>query len=211
MPYTRSLALGGGTVALLALQGLAVAQSSGPAFEPGLGTRVATGFVISLVVYLLLGGALAAFAPRYADETVREIEDDPGGAFLWGLIAGIAVPIALLVLAVTIIGLVVAIPGFVLLVLVGIVGNAVTVAWVGTALSDGELDGTAVGIGALVLAVLAAIPVVGNLLTTVVGFFGLGVVSRRLYESRQSGASPPRRDPGTERDGDEGGRRLEDV
>lgn len=186
MPSARSLGLGVGTVAVLCLQGLAVAQSPNAGAELGLGTRIGVRFGVSLVVYLVLGGALVALGPEYARSTVRELREDPGGAFGWGLVVGILGPIVLAVLAVTIIGLLVAIPGSVLLFVLGVVGNGVTVAWLGTVLAgDGSaVGGRAVGVGALALAVVGAVPVLGDLLTSLAGLFGLGAVSRKLYRSR---------------------------
>lgn len=199
MPSTRSLALGGGAIALLALQGLATAQAPNASVDLGIGGGLLIQFLVSLVVYLLLGGALVAFGPRYANAMVLDIRDDPGGALGWGLVVGVAVPIVLVILAVTIIGLVVAIPGFVVLFALGIVGNAVTVAWIGTALTDSgnQPDGVAVGVGALALAIVSSIPVLGGLLTTLVGLFGLGAVSRNAYRSRESGSGRKTRDERT--------------
>lgn len=196
MPSTRSFALWIGSFALVALPGLATVQTTGTGTELEFATRMAISFVVSLVVYLALGGGLVAFGPGYARETVAAIRTDPGGAFGWGVLAGVVVPIVLVLLAVTIVGLVVALPGFILLFFVGIVGNAVTVVWIGTLLGDERPDATAVGLGALALALVSAIPLLGGVLTTLIGFFGLGVVSRRLYESRR-GEDPGRRDAPT--------------
>lgn len=188
MPSTRLLArapvaLAGVAFAVLALSGVAVAQTPTAGRGLGLGTRIGIRFVVSLVFNLLLAGALVGLGPRYATETVDAIRDDPGAAFGWGLLVGIGVPILLALLAITIIGLVVAIPGFLLLAVVGIVGNAVAIVWVGTLLGDGRVGGTAAAVGALAVAIPASIPVLGNLVTSVIGFFGIGVVGRSLYVS----------------------------
>lgn len=184
MPSIRPLVRVGTAIAALALVGLAAAQSPNAGSELGFGTRFGIRFVVALVVYLLLGGALVALGPRYARKTVNELRVEPGVAFGWGLLVGIGVPIALVLVALTIIGLIVAIPGLIVLALVDVVGNAVTVVWLGSSLTgDDSLGGKAVAAGALVLAVPASIPVLGNLLTTLLGFFGLGVVSRGIYES----------------------------
>ena len=184
-PFAHPLARGGGVLASLALGvlgfvGVAAAQTSNPGAELNLGLR----FGIVAVVNLLLAGALVGLGPRYATKTVNEIRDDPAGAFGWGLLVGIGVPIGLVLLAVTIIGLVVAIPGFILLAFVGLIGSAVSIVWVGALLTgtDGG-GGKAALVGALVLAVPGAIPVLGRLVTTLVSFFGLGVVGRDLYKS----------------------------
>ncbi|WP_254768684.1 hypothetical protein [Salinilacihabitans rarus] len=188
MPSDRSPPLARVGVALafgaVALAGTAAAQSRNPAPELGFGTRFAASFVVNL----LFGGLLVALGPRYARETVGDLRADPGGAFVWGLLLGIGVPILLFVLAITIIGLIVAIPAGIVLAVVGFVGAAVTVVWIGDLLLSGReagVGGAAVVVGALALAVPYAIPVLGDLVATVVGFFGLGAVGRGLYESWQ--------------------------
>lgn len=185
-PLARLFARGSGALASLALgvlplAGVAAAQPSNPGSELGFGAR----FAIVAIVQFLLAGGLVALSPRYATKMVNEIRDDPAEAFGWGLLVGIGVPIVLALLAITIIGLVVAIPGSILLAFVGLVGNAVAIVWLGTVLTgtDGGVGGKAAAVGAVVLAVPAAIPVLGRLVTTVVGFFGLGVVGRALYAS----------------------------
>lgn len=169
--------------AVCALAGVATAQPE-TGSDIGLGAHVAVRFGVVLIVNLLLGGGLFVLAPEYARRMVAEIRDDAGAAFLWGLLVGVALPVALVLIAITIIGLVITIPGLIALFFVGLVGNAVTICWLGTLLTghDGP-DGAAVGVGALVLALVGAVPVLGNLVTTFVGFFGLGVVGHDLYTS----------------------------
>lgn len=183
MPSTRSFALAAGAVALAGLPGVAVAQTVGESPGSALLVETAIRLVVGFFVYLLLGGGLVALAPEYAAETVAELREEPGVVFGWGLVVGILVPIVLGILAITIIGLVVTIPGIVVLFVLGVVGNAVTVAWVGTWLGDRDVSGEAALLGAAALAVAGAVPVLGGFVTTVLGFFGLGVVSRRLYEN----------------------------
>jgi uncharacterized protein involved in cysteine biosynthesis len=185
MPSSRLFSLGVSVAAACSLASVAVAQPE-MGSELGLATRIGLRFVVVLVINLLLGGALLALAPAYARRMVASIRDDAGTAFLWGLLAGIAVPIALVLIAITIIGLLVTIPGLIALFFIGLVGNAVTICWVGTLLTGRDVpDGTAVGVGAAVLAVVGAIPLLGNLVTTLLSFFGLGVVGRNLYTSWQ--------------------------
>jgi len=186
MPSTRLLARAPSALAALSLTGVAAAQSPVAESELGLATRVGLSFGVILLINLVLGGGLYLLAPDYTRRMVSEIRDDAGAAFLWGLLTGIAVPIALVLIAITIIGLLVTIPGLIALFFLGLIGNAVTVCWLGTLLTghDGP-DGTAVGVGALVLALVGAIPVLGNLVTTLLGFFGLGVVGHDLYTSWQ--------------------------
>ncbi|GAB6862802.1 hypothetical protein ACFR97_10005 [Haloplanus litoreus] len=188
MPSTRQLTRFGSAAAVLAgalsLAAPVAAQSPIPS-EFGIGSRLAVRFGVALLINLVLGGLLVALAPDYARKTVGAIRDDPGSAFLWGLLVGIAVPIGLVLVALTIIGLLITIPGLLFLAVLGIVGNAVTICWIGALLTGDAVDAAAVGAGAFVLALVAAVPVLGNLATTLVGFFGLGVVGRDLYRSWQ--------------------------
>ncbi len=158
---------------------------------PGTGTgldielELTARFVGAFIGNLIVGGLLVALGPRYATDKIREINDDPGAAFVWGLLVSIGVPLLLVLFAITIIGLVVTIPGLIVLAVVGLVGQAVSVVWVGDAITGGgdRIGGKAALVGALALAVPAAIPVLGNLITWLVGVFGTGVVGRGLYES----------------------------
>jgi len=183
MPSTRLLAPTLSALAGCSFVGVAAAQSSmgsEPEFLVQFGLRFGAVFVVNLV----LGGALLGLAPEYAQQMVAELRDDAGAAFLWGLLAGIALPIGLVLLALTIIGLVITIPGLIALFFLGLVGNAVTICWLGTLLRGRESpDGLSVVAGAFALAVVGAIPLLGNLVTTLVGFFGLGVVAEDVYAS----------------------------
>lgn len=172
------------TATVLALTGIVAAQPSSGGGELSLGVSIGLLIIAGFLINGLLAGALVAIGPSYATQTVTEIRDDPGGAFLWGLLVGIGVPIALGLLAITIIGLVVAIPGSIAVTIIGLIGHAVAVVWVGTLVSRGDhVGGKAAGLGALVVAVVGAIPVLGRLIIIVVGYFGIGVVGRRLYVS----------------------------
>ncbi|WP_225335775.1 hypothetical protein [Halomicrobium urmianum] len=186
MPSTRSIASVGGSLALgLAVTGVAAAQAPGTGTGLDLHVELAARFVGAFIGNLIVGGLLVALGPGYAADKVDEIADDPVAAFVWGLLVGIGVPIVLALFAITILGLVVTIPGLIVVAIVGLVGQAVSVVWVGDAIagSGSRVGGKAALVGAVALAVPAAIPILGNLLTTLIGFFGIGVVGRGLYES----------------------------
>jgi len=183
MPSARLLARVAGALGALGFAGLVAAQSPNPAAGLDLGTRVAIRFGVGFVINLLFAGALVGLAPQYARETVDELRESSAEAFVWGLLVGVGVPILLGLLAITIIGLVITIPGLIAIGLLTLVGNAVSVAWIGTVATGRDRpDGTAAAVGALVVAVPFAIPVLGDLVASLVGFFGLGVVGRRIYE-----------------------------
>jgi len=187
MPSNRSLAALASAIAIVALTGIAAGQSPGAGSELGLGVRIGISFGVALVFNLVLSGAAVAFGPQYTSNRVSEISDDPGSAFLWGLLVAIGVPIVLFLFAITIVGLIVAVPGFLLLAAVTLVGNAVTIVWVGNAIAGDSNDpgGRAVVVGAIVLSCLWAVPIVGNFLAQLLSLLGTGVVGRRLAESRQ--------------------------
>jgi hypothetical protein len=74
---------------------------------------------------LLLGGLAVLLGPNYVRKRIEEIRERPGEAVVWGLIVTIAVPLALILLAITIIGLLVTIPGLLLVAVVGLFGTGV--------------------------------------------------------------------------------------
>lgn len=187
MPSTRLITTISCCASLVALSGVVAAQSTNPDAGLGVGTQLVIRFSVALVLNLILGGALVTLGPRYATNKVTQIQNDPGSAFLWGLLVGIGGPIVCIILIITIIGILVAIPGLLLLAVLSIIGSAVTIVWIGHAFSGrsgGRVSGSAVFLGAVVLAVPESIPVLGNLIATILGFFGLGVVAQSFIESR---------------------------
>lgn len=148
---------------------------------PTMGLRLVGGFLGNVLV----GGLTVALAPAFTRERVRAIRDDPGSTFAWGLITGIGVPILLALLAITIIGLLIAIPGMLLLVPVGIAGTGVTVLWLGDVVCRAT---DAVGdhpllVGSATVAVIYGVPFLGDFLISILTFLGLGSVGKALYES----------------------------
>ncbi|WP_424004726.1 hypothetical protein ACOZ4I_08430 [Haloarcula salina] len=186
MPSKRTLAGLGSLAAVVGFSGIAAAQSPTAGTGLGLPARIGIRFGVSFVIYLILGGACAVLGPEYTTERVREIQDDPGSAFGWGFAFGVLVPIGLVVLAITIIGLIVTIPGLILLAVLQLIGFGVTTVWLGNMVAGTR--GESVGakdavVGAVVLALPFAIPLIGQLLANLIGWFGLGVVGRNAYES----------------------------
>jgi len=185
MPSTRTVAAGCSAIGLVATAGIATAQSPGAGAQLDLVAHVGARFVGAFLGLLLLAGLAVLLGERYVQITVRTIHDEPGESFVWGLLVGIGVPIVLVLIGLTIIGLLITIPGLFVVAAISLVGQAVAVVWIGSLLV-GERDdpgGRAVLAGALALAVLATVPLLGNPLLTIVGYFGTGVVGRRFYES----------------------------
>jgi len=174
----------GSLFAVLGLSGVATAQSTAPGSGIGPGFEIVLRFGVGFVIFAILGVAAAGLGPNYTTNAVREIQDDPGAAIGWGILVGILLPIGLVLLALTIIGAVISIPGLLLIAVLGIVGNGVTAVWIGNSVigDDGTVSATDGVAGGLLMAVPFAIPVVGGFLLNLITLVGLGVVGRGVYE-----------------------------
>ena len=185
MPSKQAVSSLGSLLAGLGLSGVATAQPTAPGGvgEPAL--NVVTRFGVGFIILAVLGAATAAIGPTYTTNAVREIQDDLGGAIGWGVLVGILVPIGLVILALTVIGALISIPGLLLIGVLGVIGTGVTAVWVGNSVTsdDGTVSATDGVAGGLLLAVPFAIPVVGGVLLNLITLVGLGVVGRGLYES----------------------------
>lgn len=150
--------------------------------EPALSIPIQFG--VSLVVQLVLGAIVLGAAPRYVRRTTDRVRNDPGGTFLFGLLALVAAFVAAIVLAITVVGIVVLIPAALVMMVVSIVGNVVGTVALGAALGGGRANGSALLIGALVMAVVGLVPLVGPLVQFLVHTAGLGAVVGSYWENR---------------------------
>ena len=184
MPSKQAVSSLGSLLAVVGLSGVATAQSTVPGGTANPAFRVILRFGVGFVILAVLGAAAAAIGPKYTTNAVREIQDDLGGAIGWGVLAGIFVPIGLVILALTVIGALVSIPGLLLIGVLSIIGTGITAVWVGNSVigDAGTVSATDGVAGGLLLAVPFAIPVVGGLLLNLITLVGLGVVSHGLYE-----------------------------
>jgi hypothetical protein len=146
------------------------------------------GLTFAVVVSGVLAVLVAAVAPRLTDQSLRKCRDDGFVAFLAGLGVSILVPIALIVLAVTVVGLIVAVPGFVVLFVVLLAGAGVGVLLFGRfvlgVLSSSARDPdtlVAAFVGATVLVLVSLIPILGGLVNFAVSTTGVGAVSLVLW------------------------------
>lgn len=174
------------------------------AFQPAavgwsLGSPVATGFVPGqrelvspagasmlgrllggIVFGGLLGGLALAMAPSFTDDAVRSAGDGTVGYFLWGLVGGLIVGIVLWLFGITIIGLIVAIPGAIAMGIGGLLATGVAVVWIGRWIGSGSHPVIA---GALTYGVVGAIPIVGAIVTFVLNTVTFGVVLEAAYQA----------------------------
>ena len=179
---------------------------TGPGFEPlpGVGAVIlgVYGFLVNLALGAILLLVFPGFSSRVADRAVA----DPvrsGGA---GLLALVAVPVALVLFAVTVIGIPITLVGaflFAVLVWVGTVyGRFAVGEWL-TDLAGVESRWLALVVGFLAVAVGVRVPWIGWLVSLVVfllGFGALALVTYEAYRGRSGGKTDPVEpaDPGTD-------------
>ncbi|WP_370518596.1 hypothetical protein [Natronomonas sp. CBA1123] len=131
---------------------------------------------------LVVGAIMIALAPEYTEVRMADVLDNPLGSFLYGLVCLVFVVLVTFVLAITIIGIVVAIPFALLSYLVWAVGAAIAFLAIGDRLVGHEdgwpkplLVGAAIN-GALTLTG------VGSIVTFGIGAAGFGAVLRAYLE-----------------------------
>jgi cytoskeletal protein CcmA (bactofilin family) len=155
----------------------------GPALPPGIPT------LYGVVVSLLAGGILLLVFPRYSDDVADQIRTEPLRTGLAGLLAAIGVPLVLLVVALTVVGLPIALALFPL---------SLVLAWVGTlygryvlgvwllARIDREHRWLALTVGVVAIAGVRLVPIAGELihaLVSALGFGALVLVAWRRYRN----------------------------
>ncbi|WP_226482177.1 bactofilin family protein [Natrinema amylolyticum] len=139
-----------------------------------------------LAVNLLLGAALLALFPRFSDGVADRVASSPLRSGGVGLLVFVGVPILLIALAITVVGIPLSMIGgfaFALLVWIGVVyGRFAVAAWL---LSLVGLDNRwlALVIGLVAGAALSRLPVpfVGDAINLLVLLLGLGALARGLY------------------------------
>jgi cytoskeletal protein CcmA (bactofilin family) len=147
-----------------------------------------------VIATLVIGAALLVVSPEFTDTVVAEVREETlrsGGIGLGGLVG---IPIVLLLVAVTIVGLPLALLGLMAFGLLVFVSAALAEYAAGTwALSYTSIDSqwAALAVGVVGVALLARIPVVGVWINLLVFLFGFGAVLAILYRGyrrRRAGA-----------------------
>ncbi|MDX1745300.1 MAG: polymer-forming cytoskeletal protein, partial [Halobacteriales archaeon] len=158
--------------------------ATGPPFFDGVPTI--PGWVFGLygfVANLLLGLFLLAVFPRFSDQVAQRALVNPVTAGGVGFLTLVGVPILLIVVAATIIGIPLALLGFLLYVgllwVGGVYGRYAIGTWLLTFL---ERDGrwTALVVGLVAVGLVVRIPLMGTFLEILVFLLGLGAVTRAL-------------------------------
>ncbi len=128
-----------------------------------------------LAFYVVLG----LFFPRGVEKCAQTFEDSPGYSILTAILVTLLTPLAGVVLAITVLGA----PALLIaLLLAGLFGKAVMLAWIGRRITNyfpGPLSGPAMAVlvgGAIVL-LLYTIPFVGFFVMKLLSWLGVGVVA----------------------------------
>lgn len=139
---------------------------------------LAGGAVGAALTTLLVGAILVALAPDWARSRMDEVVERPLGSFGYGLVVLLFVVLVTVVLAITVVGLVVALPLAIVAYLAWAVGSAVAFLAVGDRLvgsADGWAKPLLVGAG---INGLLALTGVGGVVSFCVGAAGFGAATR---------------------------------
>ncbi|MEF8882089.1 MAG: hypothetical protein V5A34_06160 [Halapricum sp.] len=162
---------------------VAVLQSFGELEPSGtdIAVNIGSGAVSTTLTTLLVGAILVALAPDYTEQKIAEVRENVVGSFFYGLISLVFFILVIVVLAITIIGLPLAL----------LFGLLVFVAWVfGAAIAFLSIADSLVGHddGWVVPLVLAAginggltLTGIGGLVSFCIGAIGFGVVLRDYF------------------------------
>lgn len=167
------------------VQDASIRDSAGPTFG-GLAVPGWLGTIYGLFANLLLGVVLLAAFPAFSTRVAERVADDPVKSGGIGLLTLVAVPLALIVLAATIVGIPLSLVGavaFGISVWVAVVyGQYAVGAWA-LSLADGDNRWVALVVGLLGFAILGAVPVLGGVLELVALLLGLGALALTLQEA----------------------------
>jgi cytoskeletal protein CcmA (bactofilin family) len=140
--------------------------------------------VFGVLVTLLLGAILLLAFPRFADDVAGEVRDEPLRSGGLGLLAFVGIPVVLVAIAITVVGIPLTFLGFMAYGLLVFASAALAEYAVGAwalSLADVENRWAALVVGVLAVAVLSRVPVVGWLVNLVVFLLGFGAVVALLY------------------------------
>lgn len=156
----------------------------------------------AFLLNLLLGAVLLGLFPRFSDDVSRRVASQPlqSGAIGFGTL--VLVPVILVLIALSIVGIPITIVGALLFAVVAWIGLVYGRFAIGVwLLSYTEVDNRwiALLVGLLVAVVLWQVPVVGGLLNFLIFLLGLGALVNGLYIRRRGlkaePDSPPRETP----------------
>ena len=157
----------------------------GPTIQP-FASWLFTAYAVA--VNLVLGAILLALFPRFSERVADRVATGPLRSGLIGLGVLVGVPVLLIALAITVVGIPLSLIGalvFGLLLWIGVIyGRFAVAAW---ALSLAGLGNRwlALVVGLVVGALLSRVPIVGGVIDLLVLLLGLGAIARALYGHRR--------------------------
>ena len=152
------------------------------------------GYTVSV---LILGLLLLAFAPHLDEAVVETIRARLGSSIGWGVALFFLLPIAAILLLVTVVGIPLGLFVMLALALIYTIGYAVATHGVGRLVMRSSSRYVAFLIGLVILRGLALIPILGGLLWLLASVWGLGLLAVAIRAGRTpqtvtaAGAPPP--------------------
>jgi len=156
--------------------------------DPGIDIDVGTtdgllgGAIGAALTTLVVGAILVAIAPDYTERMMDDVLEDPFGTFLYGIVSLLGIGLLILVLLVTIVGIVVAIPLFLLAYLVWAIGGAIAYLAIADRLVGRNDEWLARLLVAAAISGALAVTGVGGILAICIGAAGFGAVLRSALE-----------------------------
>lgn len=188
-----------GIVLVAVLPSVAAAQTVPEPSEPSLDVVIAGDALGAVLGTLVIGGLLILLAPEYTETVTDRSLREPATAFLWGLGLTFAVLVGSVVLALTVVGLLIAVPLLFAFGLYALVASEVGFLAAGRVVSDEW--GTAFPVALIVAAVAGGIPLLGGLIAFVLSCIGIGAVAMEYADDgsdRSTGGSDAWKDDGVE-------------
>jgi hypothetical protein len=152
--------------------------------------------VLWILGFLLVGAVVVALFPRFMADAAEILPEHPGLSALVGLGWGILVPIAIVIAAITVVGLPLAFLTAAVCVVLVCVASVPFAIWLGRLLlgarARGGLEGTLTNflVGGFFLLVAGIIPVVGGWLSLIAGLLGLGTILLEVQALRANRGDP---------------------
>ncbi len=160
----------------------------------GFGSPSWVGTAFGFVTSLLLGAILLLVFPRFSDGVAARVGGSPAVTLGVGLLTLVGVPILLVLVAITIVGIPFSLAGFAAFVIAlwiaSVYGKYAVGVWV-LSLADGENRWLALLLGLVGFLLLGLVPIVGGVAEFVAVLLGLGAVALGLrdgYEKRSGSA-----------------------
>lgn len=152
--------------------------------------------IYAFVLNLVLGGILLALFPRYSDSVSEIVRSQPVQSGIVGIGLLIGIPIFLLAMALTILGIPLMVIGvflFLLVIWISLIYGRFAVGMWALGYFDQHNRYLGLFVGLLIAIILAQIPVLGGLVNFVIFVLGLGAVFSGLYRYYQRSRSNDRK------------------